>query len=133
MGLVCRGILPKIVPSARKQVLSGSASNNKGGYAKGTTYGFARTSSLLQARIRKASESRGFAVSRLLTHWAEIVGADLAAMARPVDVKYGRQGIGATLRVLTTGPQAPLPPPQSDAAPPVAQENEPHYETLERS
>lgn len=79
-----------------------------GGKHKGTTRGFARTSSLLQTRIRKVSESRGFAETRLLTHWAEIVGADMAAMARPVDVKYGRQGFGATLTVLTTGPQAPL-------------------------
>ncbi len=70
--------------------------------------GFERTSSLLQARIRKASESRGFAVTRLLTHWAEIAGAETAGIARPVDVKYGRQGFGATLTLLTTGAHAPL-------------------------
>ena len=74
-----------------------------------TTKGFARTSSLLQTRIRKAGESRGFAVTRLLTHWPEVVGDDIAAIARPVDVKYGRQGgFGATLTVLTTGAQAPM-------------------------
>ena len=69
---------------------------------------FERASGLLQGRIRAASEKRGFAVSRLLTHWAEIVGDDIAKMARPVDVKYGRQGLGATLTVLTTGANAPL-------------------------
>ncbi|THD76684.1 DUF721 domain-containing protein [Thalassobius vesicularis] len=73
-----------------------------------TTKGFARTSSLLQARIRKAGESRGFAVTRLLTHWPEVVGEDIAAIARPVEVKYGRQGLGATLTLLTTGAQAPM-------------------------
>lgn len=73
-----------------------------------TTKGFARTSSLLQTRIRKAGESRGFAVTRLLTHWPEVVGEDIAAVARPVDVKYGRQGFGATLTLLTTGAQAPM-------------------------
>lgn len=73
-----------------------------------TTKGFARTSSLLQARIRKAGESRGFAATRLLTHWPEVVGEDIAAIARPVDVKYGRQGFGATLTLLTTGVQAPM-------------------------
>lgn len=73
-----------------------------------TTKGFARTGSLLQQQIRKAGESRGFAVTRLLTHWPEIVGEDMAAMARPVDVKYGRQGFGATLTVLTTGAMAPM-------------------------
>lgn len=74
-----------------------------------TTKGFARTSSLLQARIRKAGETRGFAVTRLLTHWAEVVGDDIAAIARPVDVNYGRNGgFGATLTLLTTGAQAPM-------------------------
>ncbi|WP_353474442.1 DciA family protein [Salipiger sp. H15] len=74
-----------------------------------STYGFAKTSGLLNAQIRKASESRGFAQSRLLTHWDEIVGADIAAMARPVEVSYARQqGLGATLTLLTTGANAPL-------------------------
>lgn len=73
-----------------------------------TTYGFAQTSKLLQDRIRKASEGRGFAQSRVLTHWEEIAGADLAAIARPVEVKYGRQGFGATLTILTTGANAPI-------------------------
>lgn len=73
-----------------------------------STYGFKATSRLLQSRIRTASESRGFAVSRLLTHWDEVVGQDIAQVARPVEVTYGRGGIGATLTVLTTGPQAPM-------------------------
>ncbi len=70
--------------------------------------GFKRTSTLLQGQIRRIGESRGFAVTRLLTHWAEIAGPDIATIARPVEVKYGRQGFGATLTVLTTGPQAPM-------------------------
>ncbi len=70
--------------------------------------GFERTDGLLQARIRKAGESRGFAVSRLLTHWAEIAGEDIARVARPVNVSYARGGFGATLTVLTTGAQAPM-------------------------
>lgn len=72
-----------------------------------TTRGFSHTARLLQSRVRKASESRGFAESRLLTHWAEIVGQDMAAMIQPVRVAYGR-GMGATLTVLTTGSNAPL-------------------------
>jgi hypothetical protein len=70
--------------------------------------GFTRAASLLDDQIRKGTESRGFTVSRLLTHWADIAGADLAAMAHPVDVSYGRKAFGATLTVLTTGAQAPL-------------------------
>jgi hypothetical protein len=69
--------------------------------------GFERASSLVAGRVRSAGESRGFAVTRLLTHWPEIVGADIAACARPVEVSYGR-GFGATLTLLTTGAQAPM-------------------------
>ena len=75
---------------------------------RGTTYGFKRSAALLAPQIRKATETRGFAVSRVLTHWAEIVGEDIAAICRPVEVSYGRQGFGATLSVLTTGAQAPM-------------------------
>lgn len=72
------------------------------------TRGFKRTATLLNDQIRQAGETRGFAVSRLLTHWAEVVGADIASIARPVNIGYGRGGIGATLTVLTTGAQAPM-------------------------
>lgn len=75
---------------------------------KGTTYGFSRAVTLMQGRIRKASEGRGFAESRVLTHWAEIVGEDTAKMSNPVDVKYARGGMGATLTLLTTGSFAPM-------------------------
>lgn len=73
-----------------------------------TTRGFAQASSLMQSRLRTASEARGFAVTRLLTHWAEIVGADIARVAQPVNVSYARDGFGATLSILTTGAQAPM-------------------------
>jgi hypothetical protein len=70
--------------------------------------GFKRTSALLQPSIRRVSETRGFAQSRLLTHWPEIAGEAVAAIARPVEVSYARQGMGATLTLLTTGAQAPV-------------------------
>ncbi len=72
------------------------------------THGFAQAASLVTARIRAASESRGFAVSRLLTHWPEVVGEAVARIARPVNVGYGRDGLGATLTLLTAGPHAPM-------------------------
>lgn len=75
---------------------------------RATTRGFARTSNLLSQRIKRASESRGFAETRLLTHWPEVVGEDTAAIARPVNVSFGRGGLGATLTVLTTGANAPM-------------------------
>ena len=74
----------------------------------GYTKGFKRTSSLLQTQIRKTSETRGFSQSRLLTHWPEIAGDDIAAISRPVEVRYGRGGLGATLTLLTTGANAPI-------------------------
>lgn len=86
---------------ARKASQSGSAALER------RKRGFERASTLLQNRIRTGSESRGFAVSRLLTHWREIVGDAVADAARPVEVSYGR-GFGATLTVLTTGARAAL-------------------------
>jgi len=77
--------------------------------------GFEQASSLLQTRIRRVGEKRGFAATRLLTHWAEIVGPDVARTARPVEVKYGREGFGATLVLLTTGANAPILEMQKDA------------------
>lgn len=73
-----------------------------------TTKGFSRAVSLMQTRIRKASEGRGFAQTRLLTHWAEIVGPDTAKIATPVNISYTKGGMGATLVILTTGAQAPM-------------------------
>jgi len=73
-----------------------------------TTRGFSRAATLMQTKIRKASEDRGFAVTRLLTHWSEVVGQATATIATPVNVSYGKGGMGATLTLLTTGAQAPM-------------------------
>ncbi|HFQ15010.1 MAG TPA: DUF721 domain-containing protein [Rhodobacteraceae bacterium] len=71
-------------------------------------HGFARAAKLVEPRVRAASASRGFAATRLLTHWAEIAGEDMARIARPVDVRFSRDGLGATLTLLTTGAEAPM-------------------------
>lgn len=73
-----------------------------------TTRGFKPAAGLLVQQIRHVGESRGFAISRLLTHWVDIVGADLAAHTKPVKVAYGREGLGATLTVLVQGAFAPM-------------------------
>ncbi len=70
--------------------------------------GFLSAAGLLAKPIRTAGEGRGFAVARLLTHWAEIVGAETAQIARPAKISYGKGGFGATLTLLTTGAQAPV-------------------------
>ena len=70
--------------------------------------GFEPASGLLKARIRTAGEARGFAVTRLLTHWTEVAGHELARTTRPVKVGYTRDGMGATLTLLTSAAMAPV-------------------------
>ena len=70
--------------------------------------GFIQTGGLLKAKIRAATETRGFAETRLLTNWKDIAGPATASICRPVKVSYGKQGFGATLTLLTTGANAPV-------------------------
>ncbi|GAB5446998.1 DUF721 domain-containing protein [Gymnodinialimonas sp.] len=69
--------------------------------------GFERAVTLVGPELRTPAEKRGFAETKLLTHWPEIVGPDIADMAVPVKVKFGR-GFGGTLVLLTTGAKAPM-------------------------
>ena len=70
--------------------------------------GFEAASGLLRERIRQAGESRGVAVSKLLTHWAEVVGEEIAAQSRPVKIGYSKTGLGATLTLLAQGASGPM-------------------------
>lgn len=70
--------------------------------------GFEPAFGLMKDPVRLAGETRGFAVTRLLTHWAEVAGAELAAKTRPVKVGYGREGLGATLTLLVRAAEAPM-------------------------
>lgn len=72
------------------------------------SYGFRQTASLLQGRLQSVGEARGFAVTKLLTHWADIVGAELAAICQPVKVSYAQRGMGATLLILAKPAHAPM-------------------------
>ena len=67
-----------------------------------------RVSALVEGDVRRLGETRGFAQTKLLTHWAEIAGPEVAAISRPVKVGYPRGGMGAVLTLLTTGAQAPM-------------------------
>jgi hypothetical protein len=77
--------------------------------------GFEPAFGLMAREVRSAGESRGFAVAKLLTHWDEVAGADLAAVTRPVKVGYGREGMGATLTLLVRGAAAPVVEMQKEA------------------
>ena len=69
--------------------------------------GFEAAGAHLAETLKAPAEKRGFGEAKLLTHWAEIVGADTAAMARPVKITWSR-GFGGTLVLLTTGGHAPV-------------------------
>ena len=71
-------------------------------------HGFKKASILLKKSIQKASESRGFAQSRVLTHWSEIVGEEISSVSIPTKVSYKTDGLGATLTILTTGSSGPI-------------------------
>ena len=45
--------------------------------------GFIQTGGLLKAKIRAATETRGFAETRLLTNWKDIAGPSTANICRP--------------------------------------------------
>lgn len=70
--------------------------------------GFEVAAGFLRDPIRNATESRGFAVARLLTHWPEVVGEELARMTRPVKMGHTREGMGATLTLLVAAAHAPM-------------------------
>lgn len=70
--------------------------------------GFEPAARLVAAPVQSASEGRGFAVTRLLTHWPEVAGEQLATMTRPIKISHSRGGFGATLTLLTLGSVAPM-------------------------
>ncbi|QIE41058.1 DUF721 domain-containing protein [Rhodobacteraceae bacterium SC52] len=70
--------------------------------------GFARAGGLVQPQIKKAGEARGFAVSRLVTHWSDVAGPEIARLCRPVRINYGKGGLGATLTLLARGAAGPM-------------------------
>ena len=71
-------------------------------------HGFKKASVLLNRNIQKASESRGFSQSRVLTHWSEIVGEEISSVSIPTKVSYKSDGLGATLTILTSGSSGPV-------------------------
>ena len=73
-----------------------------------STKGFKQAASLIAKRVKEASETRGFAQVRLLTHWEQVAGKDTAKIAQPVKVNFNKKGLGATLTLICTGANAPF-------------------------
>ena len=76
--------------------------------SKNRNTGFRRASTLVEKKLRAVGESRGFAITRLLTHWSEIVGLQVSEICVPVKISYAQKGFGATLLLLTTGSHAQM-------------------------
>jgi hypothetical protein len=70
--------------------------------------GFEPAFGLVKEAVRTAGEARGFVVARLLTHWAEVAGDEMARKTRPVKIGYGKGGMGATLTLLVKASEAPM-------------------------
>ena len=98
--------MARVAPNDWRGGMTQNRSGRGGSSPRGR--GFALAGGLVQPQIRKASVSRGFTVSRLVTHWAEVVGEDVARLCRPVKVAYGRTGMGATLTLLARGAAGPM-------------------------
>ncbi len=73
-----------------------------------STKGFKQAASLITKRVKAASETRGFAQARLLTHWEEVAGKETAKIVQPVKVSYKTKGLGATLTLICNGANAPF-------------------------
>lgn len=69
---------------------------------------FEPAAALIAGPLRKAAAARGFALARLLTHWDEVAGPELARLCRPLRISYARKGFGATLVLESPGAAAPL-------------------------
>ncbi len=68
---------------------------------------FRAVSTLTRDRVRRIAEQRGITISRLLTEWADVVGKDIGAMSRPVQVSWARSPtMGGTLVLEVPGSRA---------------------------
>lgn len=69
--------------------------------------GFSRASDAAKMLIRQPLAKRGFAKSRLLTEWDEVVGAEIAGLVRPLRLSHAaKEGMGGTLTLGVLGVRA---------------------------
>ena len=72
------------------------------------SYGFRIVSSFLENETKRVTETRGFTIAKVLTHWEEIVGSRISTIAIPVKVGHQARGLGSTLTILCVGAHAPM-------------------------
>ena len=70
--------------------------------------GFAKAFAACESLVRDVGAGRGFAEQRLLTRWTDVVGAEIAALCRPLKLSYPKRsaGGGGTLVLGVDGPAA---------------------------
>lgn len=86
----------------------GKAPRGKGGHAGDRRgRGFARAGTMIGPQLNSVAARRGYAEARLRALWAEIVGPDCAAIARPVKLASARGPVGGLLTLAVSGPHAP--------------------------
>ena len=78
------------------------------GRSKKNSYGFRAVSSFLGNETKRVTETRGFTIAKVLTHWEEIVGSKISTIAIPVKVGHEARGLGSTLTILCVGAHAPM-------------------------
>ena len=69
--------------------------------------GFKNTSSFLGQLTQKSLEKKGFAQSKLITNWNEIVGWEMSKQSKPVKITFPKSGLGATLTIEIDGAFGP--------------------------
>ena len=69
--------------------------------------GFKNASSMLGQLTQKSLEKKGFAQSKLITNWNEIVGWELSNRSNPSKISFPKSGLGATLIIEIDGAFGP--------------------------
>ena len=65
--------------------------------------GFTHAAAFVKGRFRTVAAKRGFAATRILTHWPEVAGAEIASMSQPMAVRFDKKTRENILTLLTTG------------------------------
>ena len=69
--------------------------------------GFKSTASFVHQLTQKSFEKRGFAQSKLIINWKEIVGLDLYKLSKPVKMTFPKNALGSTLTIEIDGAFGP--------------------------
>ena len=74
---------------------------------KKVSKGFQKASSFLGRITQKGFEKKGFSQSKLLTHWSETVGPEVARYSKPVRITFDSKSLSSTLTLEINGAYGP--------------------------